>query len=174
MSVPLKKSGIWYLLLAVFAFAFDFISKQWIMNNVEAYNFSDFIQVIPGFFRIVHVHNEGAAFSFLSQYPGWQQWIFGGVAVVVSVFLTCLLIRTPRDKWFRNTAYALIIGGALGNLWDRMSLGYVVDFLDFFITTDTGEHHYPAFNIADCAICVGVAIFFFCELFSSKNKENEA
>ena len=75
------------------------------------------------------------------------------VAVLVSLFLVYLLRKTPRQRWFLNAGYALVIGGALGNLYDRLVYGYVIDFLDFYI----GSHHYPAFNIADCGVCTGVA-----------------
>ncbi len=169
-KIPFGKSGIWYLLLAIFAIGVDYWSKSWIVQNVQAYDSKSFITVIDGFFNIVHVHNKGAAFSFLADHSGWQQWFFAGLAVVISLLLTYWLVKTSAKAWWRCSAYALIIGGALGNLYDRLVYGHVVDFLDFYITYDNAIHHYPAFNIADCAICVGVFMVVVCELFFTRKK----
>jgi signal peptidase II len=160
--------SFWYLLIALFVLLVDFLSKQWIVNNIQAYVIEDFINVIDGLFRIVHVHNKGAAFSFLAEHEGWQQWLFASLAIVISIFLMYLLSKTSPRSWFKNTSYALIIGGAIGNLYDRLVYGYVIDFLDFYIVLDGVEKHYPAFNIADCAICVGVGAIIITELFFSK------
>ena len=160
----IASSGIWYLLVSVAIIAIDYFSKSWIMQHIEAYSWNDVINVIPGFFRIVHVHNTGAAFSFLAEYPGWQQWIFGGLAVLISGYLAFMLGKNPFGRTWHNLAGALIIGGALGNLIDRVSYGFVVDFLDFFITSNGIEKHYPAFNVADIAICVGVGLLILVEL----------
>ncbi len=100
------------------------------------------------------VHNTGAAFSFLSQAGGWQRWFFMILTSMVSLALVFWLSTLPRQRRWLAAALALILGGALGNLWDRISLGYVIDFIDVYY----GQWHWPAFNIADSAICVGAVM----------------
>ena len=108
---------------------------------------------VAGFFSLVLVFNRGAAFSFLSDAAGWQRELFTGVALIASAFIFTLLWRRPGDRLF-CAGLALILGGALGNLWDRIALGHVVDFLDFHAF----GYHWPAFNLADSAITVGAAL----------------
>jgi signal peptidase II len=108
---------------------------------------------ITGFFNLVLVFNRGAAFSFLSDASGWQREFFTGVALIASAVIITLLWRNPGDMLF-SAGLALILGGALGNLWDRIVLGHVVDFLDFHAF----GYHWPAFNLADSAITVGAAL----------------
>jgi signal peptidase II len=165
----LKKSGACFLLVSLATFLIDWLSKTLIAKNIVAYDHSSFIPVIRNFFRIVHVHNEGAAFSFLAEHSGWQQWFFGITAVAISAFLIWKLFQNTANKVWSNVSYALIIGGALGNLYDRFVYGYVIDFLDFYIVTDHMEYHYPSFNIADCAVCVGVFMVLVYEIFLNKN-----
>lgn len=167
----LLNSGIRYLLVSVLIIVMDYISKLWILKNIKPYDFMDFINVIPNFFRIVHVHNTGAAFSFLADYPGWQQWIFGGLAMVISGYLAFLLAKNHSSQFWSNISMSLIIGGAIGNLIDRISYGYVVDFLDFYVVIEGVEKHYPAFNVADIAICVGVGLLVIIEVWSLKAKK---
>lgn len=100
------------------------------------------------------VHNTGAAFSFLSQAGGWQRWFFIALSSAVSIALIYWLSRLTRQRRWLAAALALIIGGALGNLWDRISLGFVIDFIDVYYA----RWHWPAFNIADSAICIGTAM----------------
>ncbi len=108
---------------------------------------------VTGFFNLVLVFNKGAAFSFLAGAGGWQTWFFAAVALAATVVISVLLVRQPGKRLF-CTGLALILGGALGNLWDRLTLGGVVDFLDFH----AAGWHWPAFNVADCGITVGAAI----------------
>lgn len=109
------------------------------------------VAVIDGLLNWTLVYNPGAAFSFLSDASGWQRWFFSLLALVISAILVVWLYRTPRGDWRQALPYALVIGGALGNLIDRLMHGHVVDFIDFYI----GNQHWPAFNIADCAVVVG-------------------
>ncbi len=111
------------------------------------------------FFNVVRAHNTGAAFSFLADAGGWQRWLFTGIAVVVAVFIVWQLRAHPGQRLF---AFALssILGGAIGNVVDRLQHGYVVDFLDFHLR----GWHFPAFNVADCAISVGAACLILDEL----------
>ena len=108
---------------------------------------------ITGFFNLVLVFNRGAAFSFLSNASGWQRELFAGIALVASAVIVALLWRASQERLF-SAGLALILGGALGNLFDRIVLGHVVDFLDFHAL----GYHWPAFNLADSAISVGAAL----------------
>ena len=110
-------------------------------------------RAVTGFFNLVLVFNRGAAFSMLSDAPGWQRELFAGIAVGASALIVVLLARHGADRLF-CAGLALILGGALGNLWDRVALGHVVDFLD----VHAWGYHWPAFNLADSAITVGAAL----------------
>lgn len=110
----------------------------------------DPVALLPGF-NLTLMHNTGAAFSILSQAGGWQRWFFIGLAVTVSIALVVWLINLPADSRWMACALALILGGAMGNLWDRMTLSYVIDFIDVYYQ----GWHWPAFNVADSAITIG-------------------
>lgn len=111
------------------------------------------VELIPTI-DLVLAYNPGAAFSFLSTAGGWQRWLFIGLAVAISGFILHWLRDLPRDaRWF-PLALSLILGGAVGNVIDRVRIGAVVDFIDFHV----GDWHWPAFNVADSAICVGAAL----------------
>lgn len=116
------------------------------------------VPVIEGLLNWTLVYNPGAAFSFLSDASGWQRWFFAALAVGMSALLTVWLARTERRDWRQAVPFALVIGGALGNLVDRLIHGHVIDFIDAY----WGNAHWPAFNIADSAIvigAVGIAVF---------------
>ncbi|MCX7242758.1 MAG: signal peptidase II [Polaromonas sp.] len=115
--------------------------------------------LVTSFFNIVRVHNSGAAFSFLASASGWQRWFFTAVGVGAAVFIIYMLRAHPGQKLF-SFALACILGGAIGNVIDRLLHGYVVDFLDFHYAGT----HFPAFNIADSAISVGAACLILDEL----------
>ena len=104
-------------------------------------------------FNLTLQHNEGAAFSFLSDAGGWQRYFFSTVAAVISLVLVVWLYRLERGQWLLGLSLALILGGAIGNLWDRLALGYVVDF----ISVHYAGRYFPAFNLADSAITAGAA-----------------
>ena len=110
-------------------------------------------RVVTGFFNLVLVFNKGAAFSFLAAAPGWQTPVFAAIAVVAAVVISILIFRNAGNKIFCG-ALGLILGGALGNLYDRLVYGQVVDFLDFHVA----GWHWPAFNVADSAITLGAGI----------------
>jgi signal peptidase II len=111
---------------------------------------------VTPFFDLVLVHNTGAAFSFLAGAGGWQRWFFVGVTIVVSVVLLAMLRRHHANRLLA-TALALVLGGAAGNLWDRVAAGYVVDF----VQVHGAGYYFPAFNVADSAISVGVALLLW-------------
>ncbi len=111
------------------------------------------VPVIP-FLNLTLTHNTGAAFSFLSDAGGWQRWFFAGLTIVVSIIIVVWLTRLkPGQRWL-PVSLSLVLGGALGNLWDRLVIGAVVDFIDVYYRT----WHWPAFNLADSAICVGAVM----------------
>jgi len=115
---------------------------------------------ITGFFNLVLAYNPGAAFSFLSDQGGWQRYFFAAIAIAAVVFILVLLRKHAGQRMF-CWALALIMGGALGNLVDRLAYGHVIDFLDFHLA---GVGHFPAFNIADTAITIGAILFIVDEL----------
>jgi signal peptidase II len=128
----------------------DWFSKQRISEALELYRPRE----IFSWLNITLAHNYGAAFSFLSNAGGWQRGFFIVLGSVVSVVLLVWLLRLPRQEWRTGLGLALVLGGAIGNLVDRVQLGYVVDFIDVHF----GGWHYPAFNVADSAITCGVIL----------------
>ena len=155
-----KENSKWYG-LALFIAVLDQATKQWASLSLD-YNTP---LVFTSFFNFTLLHNPGAAFSFLSESGGWQRWLFGIIALVVSLGIIVWLSRLASDKKMEALALALILGGAIGNLYDRVALGYVVDFIVFHY-----EHHYwPAFNIADCGISIGAALLIV-DMFLNKEK----
>lgn len=147
------------LTLALVVLVLDFASKRW----VESALFHGQQIPLASFFNLVLTYNAGAAFSFLSDATGWQRWFFSAIAAGASVLIVYLLRKHAADKLF-CIALGLILGGALGNLWDRVTLGHVVDFLDFH----AGGYHWPAFNVADSAIFLGAMLLI---LDSFRHKE---
>lgn len=122
------------------------------------------VAVIDGLLNWTLVYNPGAAFSFLSDASGWQRWFFSALAVGISAIVAVWLHRTARHDWRQAAPFALVIGGALGNLVDRLIHGHVIDFIDFYL----GSHHWPAFNIADSAIVVGAIGIALASLVADK------
>lgn len=139
-----------WLLVSIVAFALDQASKHWAQL---ALNPHEPVAVMP-FFDLYLTYNTGAAFSFLHDADGWQRWFFVAIAVIVSGVLGYLLLRLPKYKYYTACVYAMLIGGAWGNVYDRLRYGHVVDFIDWHV----GAWHWPAFNIADAVICVAVGL----------------
>lgn len=136
-----------WLWLAVAVIAADQITKE----LATAYlTLRDPVPVMP-FFNLTLMYNTGAAFSFLSDGGGWQRWFFVVLAVAVSAGIVVWLKRLRPDQHWLAASLALVLGGALGNVWDRLVLGHVIDFIDVYY----GTWHWPAFNLADSAITVG-------------------
>ena len=132
---------------------------------VDSFQLGD-SQTVTSFFNLVRVHNSGAAFSMLSTASGWQRWFFTGIGVVATGFILYMLRSHPTQKLF-CFALALVLGGAVGNVIDRIAYGHVVDFLDFhwdWLSPVFYEGHFPAFNIADSAISVGAVALILDEL----------
>lgn len=139
-----------WLWLSAGIIIFDQISKQLASASL---NLHDPVNVLP-FFNFTLMHNQGAAFSFLSQAGGWQRWFFTIIALVVTVVIVQWIRRLPPTETWMAVALSLIAGGALGNVWDRIQFGYVVDFIDVYY----GTWHWPTFNIADSAITIGAVM----------------
>lgn len=142
---------LWWLMLLVLVA--DQISKQVVIANMQLF---DSIELLP-FFNFTYVRNYGAAFSFLSDAGGWQRWFFTMIAVVISAVLAVWLARNSKTQLKLNLALSLVLAGAIGNLIDRSIYGYVIDFFHLYYQ----NWHYPAFNIADSAICIGAALLIW-------------
>ena len=149
-----------WLWLSLVVLAVDLWTKSLAENALQLYQR---IEVLP-FFNFTLAYNSGAAFSFLADAGGWQRWFFTAIALVASVVIVGWLLKLRGERMVA-IALALILGGALGNLWDRVMLGHVVDFLDFH----WAGYHFPAFNIADSAITVG-AVLLIIDMFIGRDK----
>ncbi|MCP4128115.1 MAG: lipoprotein signal peptidase [Gammaproteobacteria bacterium] len=147
-----------WLWLSLVVVVLDQVSKQLIVSSFMLY---EVLELLP-LFNLTLAYNEGAAFSFLSDQSGWQRWFLSGVAAVATLVMVLWLRGLKQHERLSAIALALIVGGAVGNLIDRLLFGYVIDFLDFYI----GQYHWPAFNVADSAISIGVAILLYEILFS--------
>lgn len=137
-----------YLWLSALVIVLDQLSKWWAVQDLVL---NSPHPVVPGFFNLTLVHNYGAAFGMLAQAGGWQRFLFGGIALVAALVITALLRRLRPGATWVAVALTFILGGALGNLLDRVIYGYVIDFMDVYWQS----HHWPAFNIADAAITAG-------------------
>jgi signal peptidase II len=149
----------WWLILLLIGL--DQLTKQLVHQNMALY---DSIELLP-FFNLTYVRNYGAAFSFLSDAGGWQRWFFTILAVVISAVIAVWMSRLPRQQVKLGLALSLVFAGAIGNLIDRSIYGYVIDFFHLYYQT----WHYPAFNIADSAICIGAALIIW-DSFSSDSE----
>lgn len=171
-----------WLWLSAAVVLLDQVSKHLASQWLELYRSVEFIPLL----QFTLLHNKGAAFSFLSSAGGWQRWAFSLLALFVSVIIVAWLRRLPAQERLQAIGLALILGGALGNVVDRILLGYVVDFIDFYYpaeqclplfsrrVTPGAECHWPAFNIADSAIFIGVVILIFDSIRSSVKHRNSA
>jgi signal peptidase II len=146
----------WLLVSAAVVVA-DLATKAWISNVFAPGE----MHVVTPFFNLVLVYNTGAAFSFLASAGGWQRWFFTAVSIAVSVVIVVMLRRNDGQKLLA-CALALVLGGAIGNLYDRVTLGHVVDFIQLH----AAGYYWPAFNVADSAITVGVALLVWDSLRS--------
>jgi signal peptidase II len=156
------RAASWLLLSAVVVVA-DQLSKAYIARHFLEFEFTRILAILD----ITRMHNVGAAFSFLASASGWQRWVFIGLAIVVSIGITIWLIKLPRGVHALLAAgLALVLGGALGNVIDRIRLGYVVDFIHFHWE----RAYFPAFNVADSAITVGAACLLLDALLDARRK----
>ena len=159
-----SRSALRWLLLSLIVIVSDQVTKWLVFTKVEL---ADRIFLHP-LLDITHRHNTGAAFSFLADQSGWQRWLFSGLAIVVSIVIFVWLRRLPaRGQVVLAIGLALILGGALGNVIDRLHYGFVIDF----VLVHYGDWQFPAFNVADSAITVGACCLIFDSLFGNPGKE---
>lgn len=151
----------WFGLSALVIFL-DYVSKIAVLGSFAPGE----SRALTPFMNLVLVFNKGAAFSFLAGAQGWQTLFFAAIALVASIFITYLILKNKNNKLFCG-GLALILGGALGNLYDRIAYGHVVDFLDFH----AAGWHWPAFNVADSAITVGAGILIVESFFRKQSNE---
>ena len=161
MKKTLCSTGLRWLWLAIAVVVLDLGTKQYFMQTFRLY---ESVAVMP-FFNFTYAHNYGAAFSFLADKGGWQRWFSALIALAICIVLVVMMYKNKASAKLSNIAYALIIGGALGNLSDRLIHGFVIDFLDFYV----GDWHWPTFNIADVSICLGAGLIIIESFFPDKN-----
>ena len=149
----------WWYLLALIIITLDQLSKHWIQSNFELYERLPLLS----FLDFTLVYNEGAAWSFLSDAGGWQRWLFTAISLVVSVVLVVWMARLQANQYLLFIALTLILGGAVGNLIDRVLLGKVVDFVLVYYR----DWYFPAFNVADAALSLGT-VFMLLDIFINR------
>jgi signal peptidase II len=161
--------GTWWrwLIVSAAVVALDLATKSWMSSAFRPGE----VQTVLPFFNLVLVHNAGAAFSFLAGESGWQRWAFSFVALAISAFIVVMLRRGAQDRLLA-LGLALILGGALGNLYDRVSIGSVIDFIQLHAL----GWYFPAFNVADSSITIGVGLLIWDSLFGhqARNANGQA
>ncbi|MCL7713444.1 signal peptidase II [Stenotrophomonas mori] len=164
MQTPaIKPNALVWLLLSAAIIGLDQWSKAWVLSSLPEFTQ---VPVIDGVWNWYRTYNTGAAFSFLSDAGGWQRWFFTVLALGISGLMGHWLSRTARGNWRAALPYALVIGGALGNVIDRQLHGHVIDFIQWYV----GDHYWPAFNLADSAIVAGAVGIALGGLFDGKGK----
>ena len=154
MAAP-RPNALPWLGVSLAVIVLDQLSKAWVLARLPEYTP---VPVIPGFWNWYRTYNTGAAFSVLADAGGWQKYLFLGLALVISGVLAWMLARTPRGDWRQALPPALVIGGVLGNVIDRLVHGHVVDFIQWY----AGRWSWPAFNLADAAVvtgAIGIGLF---------------
>jgi len=158
---------MWDLGLPLFVLILDQLSKYIVVSKLETF---DVISVIPGFFNIILTYNKGVAFGMFTNFdPSLRPWVIGLTVCLALAVVFHLLRQKEFQGIFARSALLLVLGGAIGNIIDRVRLGAVVDFLDFYL----GSYHWPAFNVADSAICVGVGFIILLQFRPSREKTSE-
>ena len=152
MLKPAQPGWMRWLAVSAAVIAADLATKSMVS---AAFVYGEVREVTP-FFNLVLAHNTGAAFSFLAGAGGWQRWFFTAIAIAISAAIVVILRGHSGNRLYA-LALALVLGGAIGNLYDRVTLGYVVDFVQLH----AAGYYWPAFNVADSAICVGVALLLW-------------
>jgi signal peptidase II len=164
--VPNRRRPAVWLLLSAFIVLADQLTKSYITSHYGEFEFTTVLPVLD----ITRMHNVGAAFSFLASASGWQRWLFIGLALSVSIAIIVWLCRMPRYHGLLAAGLALVLGGAVGNVIDRIRLGHVIDFIHFH----WDRAYFPAFNVADSAITVGAACLLLDALLEPKRTRVKA
>lgn len=158
----------YHFLIAILVIVLDRMSKWLVAGNI---NLHDSVSVLPGFFRLTHVQNSGAAFGLFAESPSeWKVGILILFSILALAVVSALLWKNSHSMTTTGVGLALIMGGAVGNLWDRLLTGHVVDFFDFYL----GSYHWPAFNVADSAIVIGALLLVAEILFARSPAEQKA
>ena len=158
-----KPNALPWLWLSAIVIALDQFSKWWALHALAPAGVPH--SVIPGFLNWTLAFNRGAAFNFLADGSGWQRWFFSVLALVICAVLLLWLARTPRRDWRTGLPLGLIVGGALGNLIDRLHAAQVTDFIHVYFR----QWDYPVFNVADCGITVGAVLLIVFGMFGGKS-----
>ena len=160
----LKQKGIVWLWISALVLVLDQWTKALASSHLELY----VPNKITSFFNLTLMHNKGVAFSFLANQSGWQRYFIAIVASLIVIWLLYWLYKNSSKLILQNTALVLVVGGALGNIWDRVALGYVVDFIEVHYR----NYYWPAFNVADSAITLG-AILLIVDAFKNKDEKEQ-
>lgn len=161
----LKASGLKYVWISLIVVLLDQATK-WIANTqLELHQLTRFLP----YFDWYLAYNEGAAFSFLADQGGWQRWFLTGLTLIISTLLVLWLKKLPESKKYTAIALCLILGGAIGNLIDRVLFGHVIDFIQIWL----GTYPWPSFNIADSAIFIGAILLISADLFLGEKESND-
>ncbi|MCF6765394.1 signal peptidase II [Thiotrichales bacterium 19S3-7] len=162
--MPNKEKGqLRWLWISALMLAVDFSTKLYVLQHL-AYN--EPLKCLP-FLNFTLAFNRGAAFSFLAYENGWQLWFFSIIAIIIAIVILYWLTKIPRNHNLQAISLCLILSGAIGNVFDRLNYGYVIDFIDLHYK----NYHWPTFNIADSAICIGAFLFVISSLFATKKKK---
>lgn len=160
-----KRANVVYIVVIIGVIIADQVTKAMVVGAMRLY---ESWEIIPGFFNLVYVTNSGAAFSFLADINSpWRHYFFLSIGVVALFGLSIAYWKLREENGLYSWSLALIAGGAAGNLIDRVRFGSVIDFLDFYL----GSYHWPAFNVADSAICIGVGMFLLINIFDTRNQD---
>ena len=165
-SLIQRKPLLAAFLIASLIFLLDQFTKMQVVQNLYIGQRNE----LTVFFNLVHVRNYGAAFSFLSEAGGWQRWFLTFVSAIASMVIVYWIKKSDEKKYLETLSLIIILGGALGNFYDRLILGYVIDFLDFHWS----GVHFPAFNIADTAITIGAILFIADNLIFNRYAKEES
>ncbi len=158
----MARNGLMWVWISLLVVILDQVSKLWMDSSLS---FNQPVNILP-FFDLRLLYNEGAAWSFLADAGGWQRWFLSGLSLIVSGVLVVWLAQLGRKQVWLAIALALILGGALGNLIDRVIYGHVIDFIDIYYQ----QWHWPAFNIADSAISVGAVMLVVDAILEGKKE----
>ncbi|WP_425559477.1 signal peptidase II [Kangiella marina] len=171
MLKKITESGLVWLWLTIILLVLDQVTKIWANTNLAPVYGGPVIEVMPHF-DLNLAYNYGAAFSFLGDAGGWQRWLFTAIAAGISVALLVWMYKTPKSDKLPNIGMALILSGAIGNLYDRLAYGYVIDFIDWYVSKD--GYHWPTFNIADSVILIGVGLLIIDTFKNPDEKSGKA
>lgn len=166
-KLSFKQSGLVWLWITLILLILDQSTKIWADNNLAPVYGGPIIEVMPHF-DLNLAYNYGAAFSFLGDQDGWQRWFFTVIAIGISLLLLFWMWKTPKQNKLANIGMAMVLSGAIGNVYDRIAYGYVIDFIDWYVAKD--GYHWPTFNIADSVILIGVGLLL---IDSFKNPETK-